>query len=353
MSEKALSRTRRRLLLLTVNDELGASTRYRVLAHLQALQSAGFHCEVRFPSQWALRGRLRRLWRAVDRTRDVLEPRRADLLFVHRKIYPVPLTKRLTQAASRRVFDMDDALDLPPPSRALDPAERRRYRRRFEETVNAFDLVLCGNTELAGRLPHDRFEVLPTPIDTEIFAPSCIHRDPEVLGWVGHSDNLGYLESLHEPLLELRRRHAALRLIVVADRPPSLPGIDVEFRRWSLDTELSCFDGMGIGLMPLDDSPWARGKCAFKAIQYMALGLPTVASRVGMNAEVIRHGDSGFLASGEREWVDELDRLLSDPDLAGRVGAAGRRRVEERYSLTVVSRRLVEILVQLDRSPPR
>ena len=85
----------------------------------------------------------------------------------------------------------------------------------------------------------------------------------------------------------------------------------------------------------------------------MALGLPTVASPVGMNAEVIRHGDSGFLASGEREWVDELDRLLSDPDLAGRVGAAGRRRVEERYSLTVVSRRLVEILVQLDRSPPR
>ncbi len=219
--------------------------------------------------------------------------------------------------------------------------------------MNAFDLVLCGNTELADRLPHGRYELLPTPIDTEIFAPSRVDRDPDVLGWVGHSDNLGYLESLHEPLMELRRRHPRLRLIVVADRPPSLPGVDVEFRRWSLDSELSCFDGMGIGLMPLDDSPWARGKCAFKAIQYMALGIPTVASPVGMNAEVIRHGESGFLASGEREWVDQLDRLLSDPGLAGRVGAAGRRRVEERYSLTVVSRRLVEILDQLDRSTPR
>ena len=343
----------RRLLMLTVDDELGASTRYRVLAHLQALQAAGFRTEVRFPSRGALRGRLRRLWRAVDRARDLFEARRADLLFVHRKTYPAPLAHRLARTAPRRVFDMDDALDLPPPSRALEAAERRRYRRRFEETVNAFDLVLCGNTELAARLPHERYEVLPTPIDTEIFAPSRVDRDPDVLGWVGHSDNLGYLESLHEPLMELRRRHPRLRLIVVADRPPSLPGVDVEFRRWSLDSELSCFDGMGIGLMPLDDSPWARGKCAFKAIQYMALGIPTVASPVGMNAEVIRHGDSGFLASGKREWVDELDRLLSNPDLAGRVGAAGRRRVEERYSLAVISRRLVEILGELDRSAPR
>ena len=158
---------------------------------------------------------------------------------------------------------------------------------------------------------------------------------------------------MHEPLVELSHRHPALRLIVVADRPPNLPGVDVEFRRWTLDSELACFDGMGIGLMPLDDSPWARGKCAFKAIQYMALGLPTVASPVGMNAEVIRHGDSGFLASDEREWVDRLDRLLSDPALAARVGAAGRRRVEAHYSLAVVSRRLVEILGDLARSAPR
>ena len=175
----------RRLLMLTVDDELGASTRYRVLAHLQALQAAGFRTEVRFPSRSALGGRLQRFWRAVDRARDVFASRRTDLLFVHRKTYPAPLAHWLKRAAPRRVFDMDDALDLPPPSRAFDPAERRRYRRRFEETVNAFDLVLCGNTELAGRLPHDRFEVLPTPIDTEIFAPSRVDRDPEVLGWVG------------------------------------------------------------------------------------------------------------------------------------------------------------------------
>lgn len=333
--------------MLTVADERGASTRYRVLAHREALRAAGYQTEIRFPPSRALRGSFRGFWRALDRVRDVVAYRRADLLFVHRKTYPRPLSDWLHGAAPRRVFDMDDALDLPPPSRSLNDAETRRYRRRFERTVNAFDLVLCGNEDLAGRLPHDRYELLPTPIDTERFAPSRVTRDPKALGWVGHSDNLGYLESLHEPLRELSRRHPGLRLIVVADRPPHLPGVEVEFRRWTLETEIAGFDGMGIGLMPLDDTPWARGKCAFKAIQYMALGLPTVASPVGMNSEVIRHGDSGFLANEEREWVEALDRLLSDPDLAGRVGAAGRRRVEERYSLRVVSRRLVEILNEL------
>ena len=339
-----------RLVMLTVDDERGASTRYRVLAHREALRAAGYQVEVRSPPSRALRGALRGFWRVVDRTRDVFAYRQADLLVVHRKTYPRPLSDWLKGAAPRRVFDMDDALDLPPPSRAVNDAEKARYLRRFEQTVNAFDLVLCGNRDLANRLPHDRYELLPTPIDTERFTPDRVSRNPRTLGWVGHSDNLGYLESLHEPLLELSRRHSGLRLIVVADRPPELPGVEVEFRRWTMETEIAGFDGMGVGLMPLDDTPWARGKCAFKAIQYMALGIPAVASPVGMNAEVIQHGESGFLAHGGRDWVEALDGLLSDPELAKRVGESGRRRVEERYSLRVVSRRLVEILGQLDSS---
>ena len=168
--------------------------------------------------------------------------------------------------------------------------------------------------------------------------------DPSVLGWVGHSDNLLYLESLEQPLRELARRHPQMRLIVVADRPPHLPGLPVEFRRWTLAEEIRCFDGMGIGLMPLDDSAWARGKCAFKAIQYMALGIPPVASPVGMNREVIRHGENGMLAGNEREWFDAIDGLLANPARARTLGLEGRRSVVAHYSLDVVSRRLVQIL---------
>jgi glycosyltransferase involved in cell wall biosynthesis len=245
---------------------------------------------------------------------------------------------------------MDDAVDLPPPSRDPGPRRRARRRRDFEATVGAADLVLCGNRELAARLPHDRFELLPTPIDTSRFAPRPDGGNRgKVLGWVGHSDNLPYLEALAPPLRELARRHRDLRVVVVADRPPRLDGIAVEYRRWSLEDEVTGFRGIAVGLMPLEDTPWARAKCAFKAIQYMALAIPAVASPVGLSSEVIEHGRTGFLAASEHEWLETLDRLLTDPALAQRVGEAGRAAVVARYSLPVVSRRLVEILEAVAR----
>jgi glycosyltransferase involved in cell wall biosynthesis len=242
------------------------------------------------------------------------------------------------------VLDVDDAIYLPPPSVALPPRVAARTRRRFEATAAAADLVLCGNREIPAHLPHGRYEVLPTSIDTERFAPSAAPPAGKTLGWVGHSDNLPYLEALAEPLRELSRRHPELRLIVVADRPPRIDGVDLEYRPWSLETEVSCFAGMRVGLMPLADTPWARGKCAFKAIQYMALGLAAVASPVGANRDVIEDGETGFLPADDRAWVSVLDRLLHDDALAARVGRAGRRSVEADYSLAVASRRLVEIL---------
>ncbi|MBI4161481.1 MAG: hypothetical protein HY509_03445, partial [Acidobacteria bacterium] len=251
----------RRVLILPVADQEGASTRYRVLAHLPALEAAGFATEVRFPLTRFRRGASYRLLRALDLTRDICRSGGADILFIHRKTYPPPLALGLRRPHRAVVFDLDDALDLPPPGK--DPGERgrRRYRRNFIATLEAADLALCANRALASRLPHDRFEILPTPIDTTRFAPEAVgEATGPVLGWVGYSDNLGYLESLTPHLLEVRRRHPGLRLVVVADRPPRMPGIEVEFRQWSLASEISCFRGICIGLMPLDDTPWARAK---------------------------------------------------------------------------------------------
>ncbi len=337
--------TGRRILFLPVADERGASTRHRVLAHRAALEQAGFITRVRFPLTFARPSFTRRTWRVLDLARDLYSPVRSDLLFIHRKMYPPSLAARMRRKAKRIFFDMDDALDLPPPGKGSGDRHNERYHRNFIATLNMVDLALCANRELAARLPHKRFELLPTPIDTTRFAPGAVSPgEGPVLGWVGYSDNLHYLESLTEPLLEVAKRHAGLRLIVVADRPPRMPGINLEFRRWTLETELSCFAGIRVGLMPLIDSPWARGKSAFKAIQYMALGIPAVASPVGMNREVIRDGGNGFLPADARAWVEVLDRLLSDPDLRASIGREGRKTVERDYSLNVVSRRLVEIL---------
>lgn len=329
---------RERILLLPVGDERVASVRYRVLAHRPALAAAGFDTTVRWP----------RRPRLADLLRDSLSDGGATMLFVHRKTYPPPFHRVLRKRGRPVVFDFDDAIDLPPPGRDLDDAAARRYRSNFDATVSAADLVICGNAELARRLPHDRREILATPIDTDRFRPGAVEppKGP-VAGWVGHSDNLGYLVSLAEPLREVARRHPGFRLVVVADRPVEIPGIDVEFRRWRLEDELSCFSGIAVGLMPLEDTPWARSKCAFKAIQYMALGIPAVASPVGMNVEVIRDGGSGFLPADAAGWVRAIDSILADRELASRIGAEGRRTIVRDYSLEVVGRRLIGLLSAL------
>ena len=344
----------KRLLILPVSDEATASTRYRVAAHLPALQAAGFDTTVRYPRERGLRGPRRLAVRGLDLLRGPYED--GAILLLQRRIFPAALAARLRRLKGPVLFDMDDAIDLPPPGTTAGSAGRRRYRRNFEATVNAARLVLCGNRYLAGRLPHDRFEILPTPIDTERFAPGALPEPQRpaagpplapALGWVGHSNNLPFLEELAEPLREVARHHPGLRLIVVADRPPKLPevaGLEVEFRRWSLEEEVSGFAGINIGLMPMREDPWTLGKCAFKAIQYMSLGIPTVASPVGMNCEVIRDGQNGFLPADAEGWVRALDALLSDRELAAKLGREGRLTVERDYSLRKTSARLVEIL---------
>lgn len=335
---------RARVLFLPVGNESTASTRYRVLALLPALEAAGFDPAVRFPLGEGGRG-ARSVMRAADLLRDTFGPRPAEIVVAHRKTFPPLLAARLRRRGQSLLFDFDDALDLPPPGRDAGARARERYARNFRATVGAADLVLCGNAELARRAGHPHAEILPTSVDTARFRPGAVApADGPVLGWVGYSDNLRYLEQLAPVFERLREKYPGLRLVVGCDRPPSIGTLPVEFRRWSLDRELSIFDGIGVGLMPLEDDEWTRGKCAFKALQYMALGIPAVASPVGANREVIDEGVSGYLPGDPASWSRALDRLLSDAAHARAIAAAGREVVERRYSLEAISRRLVAIL---------
>jgi glycosyltransferase involved in cell wall biosynthesis len=136
------------------------------------------------------------------------------------------------------------------------------------------------------------------------------------------------------------------RVCLIGSGPINLPGVPVELIDWREDTEIEDIRRFDVGIMPLPDEPWARGKCGFKLIQYMACGLPVVASPVGVNSEIVQDNVSGFLATSTSEWVDALNVLLDSVETRRKMGAAGRQRVQEKYCLTVTAPKLVEVLEQ-------
>jgi glycosyltransferase involved in cell wall biosynthesis len=169
---------------------------------------------------------------------------------------------------------------------------------------------------------------------------------PFTVGWLGSPSTTRYVRLLANVFARLAAS-GPLRVVVVGGTPVTMPGVQVEQRPWSKDTEAGDIAGFDVGVMPLEDSPWERGKCGYKLIQYMAGGVPVVASPVGVNAELAVPEVTGLLASSDDEWVAALGRLRDDPALRRRLGEAGRALVERRYSLDVATPRLAKVLTDL------
>ena len=163
------------------------------------------------------------------------------------------------------------------------------------------------------------------------------------IGWIGSPSTARYLRDIAPALAQVCWDGRA-RVRLVGSGPVDLPGVPVDVVAWREETEVDEIRGFDAGIMPLPDEPWARGKCGFKLIQYMACGLPVVASPVGVNAEIVEDGGNGFLARDAGEWVAALARLMGDAALGGRLGKAGRRKVEARYCLQVTGARVVEVV---------
>ncbi|HQM46895.1 MAG TPA: glycosyltransferase family 4 protein, partial [Smithellaceae bacterium] len=160
--------------------------------------------------------------------------------------------------------------------------------------------------------------------------------------WIGSPSTVQYLKLIYQPLLELRKC-CAFTLRIIGARI-EMPGLDTEYIHWNETTEVSSIQTCQVGVMPLWDSPWERGKCGYKLIQYMACALPVVASPVGVNREIVQENVNGFLADDERQWVATLETLLGDKELSQRMGFAGRKRVEEEYCIQKTAPRLIQYL---------
>jgi len=309
---------------------------------VETLRGAGWQvrCE-RFPSgrygirTWERRGLLR--W--------------ADVVVLH-QIKLSGIEARLFAAFSRRrIFDFDDAIYVRKPRRLGEPADDSRWRRmKFEATCRAVDAVAAGNDVLAAeaRASAREVEILPTAIDVAAYAPATpASGDGPVIAWIGSPENLVYVEMIRPAIAKLAARNPTMRLRIICSSFPDWPEVPIERVVWSTAGEAAALASAHIGIMPLTDDAWARGKCAFKLLQYMAAALPCVASPVGANAEAVIDGVTGFHARDLGDWEDRLQALIDAPQMRARFGAAGLAHVRQRYAMSVYRTRYLHLLTRV------
>jgi glycosyltransferase involved in cell wall biosynthesis len=315
--------------LVIVNNLNQASYRLRIAALRDLLAQRGIDLHVEL-----------RPTRRIDRRRLYASAGQYGAVLLQRKLLEVREISLLRSYAKKIFLDVDDAVMYPGARR--NPIHRWRIWRRFRAHVPRVDMVVAGNEYLADifRKAGARATVLPTVVDTGRYqlkshGPT---RSPALV-WIGSKSTLGYLRHFAAALAQSAARVGGLRLIVIADQAPTGLSLPVEHIPWSLDTESAALCRGDIGIAPMPADRWTLGKCGFKIIQYMAAGLPVVASPVGANAQIVLPGRTGFLPRENGQWAEAIASLAVDPQLRQRLGEAGRKRVEQEYSV----RRAVDV----------
>lgn len=358
----------RSILLLSRYDRTGASSRIRSLQYLPFLAEqktsvtvVPFFDAAYLQSLYAGRGRG---WSSIGyysrRLKTLLAAGSFDLVWIEYEAFPwVPwmLERLALPAGIPIVSDYDDAIfhryDMHGSGLV-----RALLGRKIERVMAHATLVTAGNGYLADRARTAgarAVEIVPTVVDTQSYRPGAPTGRPPVFGWIGSPSTWQQYVVPMLPLLKETAKACGARLTVVGSGLPekSGPAAMPQFLDWSESSEVESIQGMDIGLMPLTDDPWSRGKCGYKLIQYMACGLPVVASPVGVNTQIVEHGVNGFLADRDADWRRALQTLAENPELRARMGRAGREKVEREYSLQAYGPRVAAMLRQTakERTP--
>lgn len=314
------------------------SVRYRVLQYIPYLEKAGFTADVHtIPGNY-----LRRisLFKSM---------KNYECVILHRRLLSSAGFYVLRKYSSKLVYDFDDALMFRDSSREKFFSYKRE--KNFFRTVKYADMVIAGNDYLGdfALKENARTHIIPTTVDTNRFTekPPRIHSNQIILGWIGSSSTLFYLENLKGLFDRVFERFPFTRLKIVADRFFECEEMPVIKKPWKYDEEIDDLHSFDIGLMPLTDDPWSRGKCGFKILQYMALGIPSVCSPVGANRKIVSDGMNGFWAEDEDEWTEKMALLIQDRELRARIGRKGRETVAQYYATGANSDRLIALLLSL------
>lgn len=349
-----------RVLALPRFSALGASSRLRQLQYLPALQAASLNVQVHslFNDDALLEKYQHGHYRLIDLLSSYIkryvalqQKKKFDIVWIEKEVFPwLPIVQ---EAGLLRgvpyVLDFDDAVFHSYDSHRY-AAVRWLFGSRLDGLMANAALVVAGNDYLAQRATtagSPWVEVVPTVIDLERYATPAYHlapppAEPLCVVWIGSPSTAHYLELFAKPLQSLSKRLPLLLQVIGAQF--QIPGVRVECVKWTEATEVEGIAAGHVGVMPLLDSPWEQGKCGYKLIQYMACGLPVVASPVGVNRHIVEHGVNGFLANSDDEWESALEQLLTQAQLRKRMGMAGRAKVEAEYCIQKTGPKMAELL---------
>jgi len=346
-----------KILCLTRYGRLGASSRLRLMQYFPYLSSQGVDVTVNtlLDDSYLTAlydGQSKQFWKIflayIRRISVLLRSQYYDLIWIEKELFPwLPAWagQLLGRLKVPYIVDYDDAI-----FHNYDLARYKWIRQclgsKIDRVMGSSSLVTVGNIYLAERAQEagaKQVEIIPTVVDIErYFTDSLSSRSTFTIGWIGTPKTAKYLSIIKTALQEVCANEQA-RLKLVGAGSMKISGIITENCEWREESETSYIQSFDVGIMPLLDGPWERGKCGYKLIQYMACAKPVVASPVGKNKEIVIHGKTGYLASNHNEWVNALKSLINDTEMCKEMGRLARKRVESEYSLQVTAPKLLTL----------
>ncbi len=335
-----MSKLKKRLLLLPGAYNSPAA-RFRIWQFANPLQELGYDVTIRVPfpdrenkdrygNTVSTSSRIRSLLRVLTACWIIRDAHKFFAVIINRDIVPelrvTFLEERIIRKGGRLIFDFDDAIYL----------GSRKNKVQF--ILERVDAVVCGNKFLTGfaRSYNSDVTVIPSVVDTNLYVPSEKRYNPlPIIGWIGSSHTRkAHLPLLQKPL-ELLAEKCDFEFRIIADEDPKLQwtNVKVKFIKWTEENEIYELQQLNMGLMPLFDSEFERGKCGFKAIQYMSVGIPALVSPVGINAEIVDHDKNGFHCSSTEDWVDSMLSLIHNNEKALQMGKEARDKIVNEYSM--------------------
>lgn len=327
------------------------SQRFRFEQYLDHLSQNGYDCRISFLISgkddlifYAPGKYIQKIWLffkyLYKRIADLLSAGNYDIIFIQREAFffgPPVFEYFFSKTRAKLVFDFDDSIWLPNVSEANKKLNWIKNYKKTSRIISYADLVIAGNTYLADYAkPFNKIVVIiPTTIDTSVYQKNeSFNKDKICIGWIGSKTTIKHFEFAIPFLLEIKNKYAEkVYFKVIGDGSYHNEMLDIKGIIWKKETEIHELSELDIGIMPLPDDEWTKGKCGCKGLQYMALEIPAIMSPVGVNKEIISDGHNGFLADSKEEWVMKLSRLIDSEILRIHIGKNGCKTVKEKYSM--------------------